>query len=321
MKEGMKNRFYDLPDIAKERPLVVLFGWERYGLLKMVLPRLVNAVRHIGGYLVAIDDASLDERIAPFLRKYEEQGYVDMAFVGTKNRHIDWTTGNPGYGKQTARRSVMLHLLAHRGAPLVICCDADIVMQPDALEVLLEGSRVAREAGIQASHFCGFRYNKTVWDSLRAERRNIDNFRFVLFAQNTSMALSLVPLDIARKVDREGPAWHHGKWSLNEYAERAWLTGKYHSCYLFDVMCQHVGVGFVGRTFTDVMMKEPEVAAFEEDGSLLEIKGFDVKRFYDIAFNGSYISYERFFGFDNQEIYPTRPIHPEFVRLKGLING
>lgn len=315
----MKNRFYDLADIACQSPLVVLFAFERVPLLKIILPRLVNAVRHIGGYLVVIDDKSQDERIAMILKDYEEKGWIDMAFVGKHNRHIDWIESTMvGYGRQTARRSVMLHLLAKHSAPFVIFCDADIVMPSNALEVFMRGCRIAREEGMPASHFCGFRYNKSVMEEKK--RLNVEGDYF-LFGWNTSMALSLVPLDVARRVDREGPTWHKGKWSLNEYALRAFRMEKLQACYVLNVPCQHVGVGHAGRTFMTVSVGN-EVAAYEEDGSLMQIDGFDVNRFYDIAEHGTYLALERFAYQDHdlQVIEDVCPVHPEFYRLRDLIN-
>lgn len=314
----MHNRFYDLPEIAKERPLVVLFAFERTPLLKIILPRLVNATRRIGGYLVAIDDGSWDERIPMILKDYEEKGWVDKAFVGKHTRHVDWIESYvPGYGQQTARRAVMLHLLARRGAPFVIFCDADIIMPPNALEVFLTGCRRAREQGLPASHFCGFRYNKSVPEEKK--RRNVKG-DYLLFGANTSMALSLVPLDVARRVDREGPPWHKGKWSLNEYALRAFRMAELQACYVMNVPCQHVGVGHAGRTFMTESVGNA-VAAYEDDGSLMQIEGFDVNKFYDIAENGTYLSLERFAyqDHDRQVIQERCPVHPEFYRLKELI--
>lgn len=314
----MRNRFYDLPEIAKERPLVVLFAFERSALLKMVLPRLVNATRHIGGYLVAIDDASRDERVAWLLKEYEEKGWIDWTFIGKHNRHIDWIDAYmPGYGQATARRAVILHHLMKCGAPLAIFCDADIVMPSNALEIFLRECRIAREQELPASHFCGFRYNMTVLEEKK--KRGIQG-DFLLFGWNTSMALSLVPLDIARKVDREGPPWHPGKWSLNEYTLRAFKMGGYQACYTFQVPCQHVGVGRAGRTLMTISTGN-EVAAYEEDGSLMQIEGFDVTRFFEIAEHETYYSLEVFVHRDHkaQVIQERCPVHPEFYRLKELI--
>lgn len=313
------NRFYEVAEIAKERPLVVLFAFERTPLLKIILPRLVNAVRHIGGYLVVIDDGSWDERIPMILKDYEEEGWVDLAFLGKQNRHVDWVKGiQKGHGKRTARRSAILHLLSQRGVPMVICCDADIIMPPNALEVLLIGSRIAREEGLPASHFCGFRYNKTTLS--HPDRRSIRGYTYVMFMGNTSMALSLVPLDMMRRVNREGPPWHDGKWSLNEYADRAFRMAGLHSCYILNVPCQHLGVGHVGRTFcSEIAMGIEEIAAFEDDGSLQQIEGFDFNTFYNIAHKGTYLTLERLAYLDKHKIHDKGPVHPEFYRLKELI--
>jgi len=316
----MPNRFYKVADVAKERPLVVLFAFERVPLLKISLPRLVNATRRIGGYLLAIDDGSYDERIPMILNDYEHKGWVDLAFLGKSNRHIDWIEANmAGYGQQTARRAVMLHLLAKRGAPLVILCDADMLMPPTALEIFLTGCRIAREKGMPASHFCGFRYNKTVVEEKKRREVKGDH---LLFGWNTSMALSLVPLDVARRVDREGPPWHKGKWSLNEYTLRAFRMEKLQACYILNVPCQHLGVGHAGRTFMTESIGA-EVAAYEEDGTLMQIEGFDVNSFFDIAENGTYLTLERFAYSDHakQVIEEMRPVHPEFYRLRELIDG
>ena len=176
---------------------------------------------------------------------------------------------------------------------------------------------MAREQGLPASHFCGFRYNKSVMEAKKDQNIQGD---FLLFGWNTSMALSLVPLDIARRVEREGPPWNKGKWSLNEYALRAYKMDKLQACYILNVPCQHVGVGHAGRTFMTVSIGA-EVAAYEENGILMQIEGFDVNRFYDLAENGTYLGLERFADQDQakQVIQAMCPVHPEFIRLKELI--
>ena len=64
-------------EAAFERPLVVCFSCDRFDLLSMALPRVVNATRRIGGYLWVIDDASIDTRVQPFLGDYLSKGYID----------------------------------------------------------------------------------------------------------------------------------------------------------------------------------------------------------------------------------------------------
>ena len=66
-----------------------------------------------------------------------------------------------------------------------------------------------------------------------------------------------------------------------------------------------------------------EVAAYEEDGTLMQIEGFDVNSFFDIAENGTYLTLERFAYSDHakQVIEEMRPVHPEFYRLRELIDG
>lgn len=303
----------EIPRVAQESPLVVLFCWERYNLFKMVLPRIVNATRRVGGYLWVIDDASRDERIKMILDQYLSDGYVDHVTYGSKSRFIDWTPPpDMAFGGPCARRSVVMNFLTHRKVPMVIFCDPDIVVAPDALENMLAGARIAREANLPASCYSGFRYNKTIFN---VPEQSIAGFSYRLHSEFVSMALSLVTFDTVRQVEKDMPNKFLGRWSLNEYAVWAYSSGL-QACYLMNVAAQHVGIGMVGRTWT----AEPDmnVFAFNEDGSHLEVAGFDTERFLSKV-NGTHTFFQDFCYNDHVKIEDKRPVHPEFLKLKEIV--
>jgi len=313
-EEEVKDKFLDLPGIAQEKPVVVLFCWERYNLFKMALPRIVNATRRIGGYLLVIDDASRDERIPWLLDRYLDEGYVDAVFYGSKSRFIDWSPNHGGWGSTLARRSVIMHLMTKRNAPMVIFCDPDMVLAPDALGTLLTSTRVAREANIPASCYSGFRYNMDVF---RGAEKIVQGCSYRMMGPYVSMALSLVTCDTSRRVEGESPSDFRGRWSLNEYAEWATKIGL-QACYLMDVKSQHIGIGITGRSFTSEKTDYPNPFAFNEDGSPMEIEGFDVLRFLRVS-NETLVSIQTFAYDDKVEIEEPRTVHPEFFKLKDMI--
>lgn len=302
----------EIPEIAKQKPLVVLFCWERYNLFKMVLPRVVNATRRIGGYLWVIDDYSEDERIRWILDRYLSEGYVDRVHYGTKPRFIDWASDGGPWGGACARRSVVLHFLTRRYSPLVIFCDPDVIVAPDAFETMLKAIRVARQAKLPASCYSGLRYSRMIFN---APEQRVQEFVYRLYAQWVCMQLSCVTLDTVRQVERESPWDFLGKWSLNQYGVWANRIGL-EACYLMDVRSQHIGIGTTGRTFTDV--KSHDVFAYEEDGAVLEVPGFDIAAFLNIA-DGTCVQIHKFAYWDHVDIEERRDVHPEFLRLKEII--
>jgi len=260
-------------EAAKIKPLVILFCFERFELLSVCLPRIINATRQIGGYLWAIDDASTDYRVQDLLRDCYRDGVIDWITLGKTNRFVDFVEG-PKLG--AARRTEVIRYLNKYKVPLAFLVESDMVIGKTLLEEMLWRGIEVLEVSPRVSGFCGA-YGSA--DIFTRQRETVGLVEYRRFGPYFSQEVVLLPFFSVRRVAPQGIK----EFSLNQYARKAFDKGL-ESVYLMHLEAQHLGVGIVGSSVNMIPLNFHNLCWTDASkGRLVEVSGFDVRRFIEIA--------------------------------------
>jgi len=256
------------------QPLVVVFCCERFELLRMTLPRIVNATRRIGGYLWAIDDASDDDRVPRMLASWKEKGYLDWLTLGKQRRFIDWIDWN------LERRSVVIRYLYRHKAPFAFLVESDVMMGKSVLSDMLERAIKVLDVKPNVYAFSGSHGNTTVFNY---PPQQIADFECRFLGPGLSQQVVLFPFYPMHFVNSKRPLREIRYFSLNEYAVVAHQQGLT-SCVFMQMETQHLGVGFVG-SLSSYLEPTWEIVNYTDaqKTSFVQVPGFDVDTFMDIA--------------------------------------
>lgn len=256
-------------EAAKERPLVVLFCYDRFDLLRMALPRVINATRRIGGYLWAIDDGSNDDRVPRSLHEHYEKGHIDWVTFGKTNRCGDFV------GQHGARRLVMIRWLYRKNVPLVFLIEADMLIHDSVLETMLEAACSIGEARLPVSAISGTQGNPTIFS---ARKETLGKFQLLFFGPYLAQGIVLLPLSQVDIVEKALPMKGGPRFSLNQYVARAVDAGL-ETCHIFGLPTQHLGIGIAAGT----KVKEESLTFVnwtdETRTQMVEVPGFEMDRF------------------------------------------
>jgi len=276
-------------EAAKDRPLVVLFCFDRFDVLRMVLPRVINATRRIGGYLWAIDDGSSDDRVPRRLREDFDKGLIDWVTFGNRNRCGDFR------GVETARRLVVIRYLYRKRVPLVFMIEADMLIDSLVLEKMLEVACDIRDAELQVSAISGTQGNSSMFKNKVVQWIILKNLQVFFHGPFLAQGLVLLPFSQVDLVEKTVP-WngtgilsrrrtsqnskHLGvRFSLNHYVQRA-VKADLKTCHIFDLPVQHLGIGIAGgvtpgKNFESINYKDPELKEF------VRVSGFEMAEYVE----------------------------------------